>query len=257
MAADPDRSDVPDSALAALVPRELLQVTLLIAVTVLAFVLTRAVAAGNTRVRAEDAAAWYDRGERALAGGGTAEAIVSLRRAANKDPGNPRFLLGLARALAADHQNDAARDILVGVRDASPEDATVNVELARLEVRRDDLPQAIRYYHYALNAVWKADQRDARRTLRTELVQLLLAHDQRSRALAELLQLVADLPDDAGAQTSAGQLFLDAGDPRRALDRFNRALSLKPHDVAAVSGAERAALELGSDTSAPPRQSQR
>lgn len=81
--------------------------------------------------------------------------------------------------------------------------------------------------------------------MRIELIDYLLRHEQKSRALAELLVLSANLPDEVLSQRQIGRLFLDAGDPRRALDHFLRALRLAPTDQAAREGAAEAAFTAG------------
>ena len=81
--------------------------------------------------------------------------------------------------------------------------------------------------------------------LRVELVRFLLAHGQASRGLSELLALSADLPDEAAPHIEAGQLFAQAGDERRALDQFQRALRLAPAENDALAGAGMAAASLG------------
>jgi tetratricopeptide (TPR) repeat protein len=245
--AEPEADAAPpaDHRWVRLVHREIVVLSILIGVTIAAFLATRAIAAGNERLRRQDAAAWYEASQRAAAAGQSVDAITALRRAVSKDPGNKRYRLALAAALAAGRQDEAARELLVGLRDAAPEDADVNIELARLEARRGDLTAARRYYQSALNVVWSTEQSDIRRKLRLELIHLLLAHGERSRALAELILLTANLPDQAAPQVEAGQLFLDAGDPQRALDRFTRALALAPHQGPALAGAGESAFALG------------
>jgi tetratricopeptide (TPR) repeat protein len=108
----------------------------------------------------------------------------------------------------------------------------------------------VRYYQNAVYGSWTGDQLDARRRVRIELIRYLLAHEQRGRALSELLVLSGNLPDDVKSQTEAGQLFLDAGEPRRGLDRFRQALRIEPKNAAALAGAGEAAFEAGDYTSA-------
>ena len=62
--------------------------------------------------------------------------------------------------------------------------------------------------------------------------------------------LSGNLPDDVTSQTEAGQLFLDAGEPRRGLDRFRQALRIDPKNATALAGAGEAAFEVGDYTSA-------
>jgi tetratricopeptide (TPR) repeat protein len=185
-----------------------------------------------------------------VAGGQTEPAIRALRRATAIDRDNRTYRLALAAALAADRQDDAARQVLLGVRQLTPEDPAVNVQLARLEARHDDLTGTVRYYQNAVHGSWNGDELDARRAVRIELIRYLLTHEQRGRALSELLVLSGNLPDDVQSQTEAGQLFLDAGEPRRGLDRFRQALRIDPKNAMALAGAGEAAFETGDYTSA-------
>ena len=214
------------------------------------FLLTRAAAGANRRLRLADAVAWYDAGERQLARGQTETAIQSLRRAAVINRDNQSYRLALAAALATDHQDDPARQVLLGVRDSTPEDPDVNLQLARLEARRDDVTAAVQYYQNALHGSWGFDRSDARRQVRVELICYLLGHEQRGRALSELLVLEGNLPDDARLQTEVGQLFLEAGEPRRGLERFRQALRSDPKNEAALTGAGEAAFDAGDYPSA-------
>ncbi len=216
----------------------------LCALVVVCFMLTRAAAAANRALRLRDAAAWYDAGEHHLAESETESAIRALRRATAINRDDRSYRLALAAALGAGHQDDAARQVLLGVREATPEDPEVNVRLARLESRRNDLTSTIRYYQIAVYGLWSGDREDARRQVRIELIRYLLAHDQRGRALSELLVLSSTLADDATSQVLGGQLFLVAGDSRRALDHFQRALRLDARNGAALAGGGEAAFEL-------------
>jgi tetratricopeptide (TPR) repeat protein len=80
--------------------------------------------------------------------------------------------------------------------------------------------------------------------VRIELIEFLLAHQERARALSELLALTANLPPDRALQTRVGAMFLTAGDPRLALDHFERAIELDPKNVRALAGAGEAAFQL-------------
>jgi tetratricopeptide (TPR) repeat protein len=232
------------------VHREIAMLVVLCALVVVGFVLTRAAASANRALRLRDAVAWYDAGEHHLASGQTESAIRALRRAAAINRDNRTYRLALAAALAADRQDDAARQVLLGVRELTPEDPAVNIQLARLEARHDDLTGTVRYYQNAVYGSWSGDQLDGRRAVRIELIRYLLAHEQRGRALSELIVLSGNLPDDVKSQTEAGQLFLNAGEPRRGLDRFRQALRIDPKNAAALAGAGEAAFEAGDYTSA-------
>jgi tetratricopeptide (TPR) repeat protein len=174
-------SDV--GARAALIHRENLQIGALILIAIAAFFATRAVAASNRRMSLRDAAEWHRRGQEALAAGRVDEAVDDLRRATIRNRQETPYVLTLARALQLRHDNDEARRVLLTLRESAPEDAEVNLELARLGAARHDVTEAIRFYHNALYAVWPAGQEEARRRVRLELIRFLLAQDQTGRAL--------------------------------------------------------------------------
>jgi tetratricopeptide (TPR) repeat protein len=225
--------------------REILALVVLFAVVAVGFVLTKAAADANRALRLRDAAAWYGVGERALSAGHADDAVVALRRATGIDRNHRGYRFALATALTADKRDDTAREILLGIREDSPEDAEINLRLARLAARSDDLSGAVRYYQNALYGVWGGDQTAPRRQVRVELIQYLLEHNERARALAELLVFSANLPDDAALQAEAGRLYLRAGEPRRSLEHFTRALRRVPTSEAATAGAAEAAFQAG------------
>ena len=230
---------------AASIHREFLQLGVLILVAVVAFFLTRGVAASNREMSIRDAAEWYGRGQRAIAGGRVDEAIDALRRATVRDRYDRRYLLALAQALALKGDEEGARSVLLTLRESAPEDPDINLQLARLAASRHDVTEALRFYHNALYAPWPGEQADARRRVRFELIRFLVTQGQTSRALSELLALSADLPDEVPLRLEVAQLFTQTGDNRHALDQFQRALSLTPENGDALAGAGEAAFQLG------------
>ena len=226
------------------VHRELVILIVLAGVTVAAFLVTRGFAASNQALRLEDGRAWYRLGERALQGGDLDTALAALRRATAKDPDDPRYRLALAHALMTGQQDEAARQLLLRLREQQPEDAETNLQLARLEARRGNRLAVGRYYQTAIVGLWRAEQRPTQRQVRTEFIEFLLNHGERDRALSELLVLEASLPDDGPSQLAAGKMLLAAGDARRAVDHFARVLRLDPNDQDALAGAGEAAFEL-------------
>jgi tetratricopeptide (TPR) repeat protein len=230
---------------AGLVHREIVLLAVLVGVAAAAFALTRAVAASNEELRRREAAMWFDTGGQALRAGRLEPAVTSLRRAVARDRGNRQYRLALAGALAESQRDDEARDVLLAMREAQPEDPETNLQLARLEARGPDLDAARRYYQNALAGLWRPERADERRRVRLELIDFLLAHDQRARALSELLVAAANLPEDSAGEARLGRLFLQAGDPRRALDHFTQVLRRDPRDATTLVGAGEAAFELG------------
>jgi tetratricopeptide (TPR) repeat protein len=229
----------------AVIHQEILKLATLIALAIAAFFVTRAIAASNRGMTERDAAEWYARGERALSDGDSPLALEAFRHATVMKRGDRQYTLALARALVATHENDTAERALLGLRESAPEDPEVNLELARLEAARGDANAALRYYHNALYAPWSAEQTDARRGVRIELIRFLLTTHQSDRAESELVALSSDLPNTLTLHLQVGDLFLSVGDHQRALDQFEQALGLAPQDQVALAGAGRAAFAVG------------
>jgi tetratricopeptide (TPR) repeat protein len=228
-----------------LIHREFLQLLLLLAIAIAGFFVTRAIASSNRNMSVRDAVDWYQRGMVAVDSGHLDDAIDAFRRAAARDRSQPRYVLALARALALHHDDEAARNVLLTLREASPESAEINLELARLAARRMDVTEALRFYHNALYAPWPPDRVAERRDVRLELVRFLLSHQQAGRALSELLAAVSDLPDTLQMHLEVGRLFASAGDYGHALDQFQQALHLSANDPESLVGAGLAAFRTG------------
>jgi Tfp pilus assembly protein PilF len=225
--------------------RELVLLLVLIVVTVLTFFVTRAFAVSNRALRLADARAWYGRGEGALRDGNLDAALGAFQRASAKDPDEPRYRLSLANVLEQEHHDEAARQVLLDLRERQPEDPETNLQLARLETAGSDRAAVGHYYQTAIAGLWRPDQRAAQRQARSEFVQFLLGRGERDRALSELLVLETSLPDDLTSQISAAGLLLQAGDPRRSQQHYTKALSLDPDNPEALAGAAQASFETG------------
>jgi tetratricopeptide (TPR) repeat protein len=218
----------PPASPATRIRREIFQIAALIVVALVAFFATRAVAAHSRRTSIADAAEWYARGQRELVAGHNGAAVDAFRRASSKNRGERAYTLALARALELGGDQPAAERALLALRESAPEDSEVNLELGRLAASRTDLDDALRYYRNALYVPSAAADAGTRRAVRLELIRLLLAHDDRSRALAELLAAAADSPNDVASAIELGRLLSQAGDDRRAADQFARAASRFP-----------------------------
>lgn len=135
--------------------------------------------------------------------------------------------------------------MLLALRESQPEDPDTNLELAHLAARGPHADLTRRYYQSALGGLWRPEQAEQRHRVRLELIDFLLAHGERSRALSELLVLAAQLPQDVPAQEQVARMFLSVGEPRLALDHFLLALPRHPESAESLAGAGEAAFELG------------
>lgn len=230
--------------------RELVLLLVLVGVTIAAFFGTRSIADSNEALRRRQAAAWHDAAQRTPRGQDAGAAVVALRRAVLKDRDNRQYRLELADALAARRLDGEARRVLLALRDTQPEDPEANLRLARLEARAHGADAARRYYENALSSLWRPEQADERRRVRVELIEFLLAHAERARALSELLLLAATLPEDPAVQAHVGRMFLAAGNARLALDHLALAVRLDSTNAVALAGAGEAAFDLGDYTRA-------
>lgn len=219
-----------------------LKLIALIVLAAAAFGLTDALAASLRQITLRDAGTLYAAGSADLAHGDIADAVEALRGASRKNRDSVSYALQYARALAAARQPDTATRTLLLLRDRVPDNAEVNLELARLAAGQNDLETGVRYYRYALYAPWP-DAGGPRRT-RRELIILLLDHGERNRALSELIAAQANSENTAPAHIDLGRLFVRAGEPALALEEFRRALTLAPDDTLASRLAGETAFNL-------------
>lgn len=227
------------------VHREVLALLLLSAAGILTFLVTRALASSNAALRAADARTWHQQGRQALERGDTPRALAALRRASHIDRGNRDVSVSLAMALRAAGEDEQAAAVLEELRASRPDDAEVNLQLARLEADRNQLPSAVRYYQDTLDALWEPAAAERSRTVRREFITLLQQHGERARALSQALVYAAELPPTPEWQLRAAQLLLEVGDPRRALDRYAAVLRTQPRQEEALAGAGEAAFAIG------------
>jgi tetratricopeptide (TPR) repeat protein len=218
---------------------------ILVAVAVAMFMATRSLANLHRGLQRQDAAVLYDRGIGDLSAGQPAAAVESLRRAAAIEIDNETYALAFSAAFEAAGNVDSARAVLVGLRGRRPEDPEINLRLARLSRRSENDDDAVRYYQSALYGAWPIDAAEVRQIVRLEFVRYLLVKGETSRALSELIAMEDRFTKTAASQTEAGDLFLRAEDPRRALGHFRTALRLDPHFGEARAGAGTAAYRVG------------
>jgi tetratricopeptide (TPR) repeat protein len=176
------------------------------------------------------------------------DAINAFRAALTCDPTNSQYQLSLARALRDSNDPrrlDEAESYLVALWQRTPQDAAVNLALARVAAHRGSIEDATRYYHNAMYGVWNSDP-DANRTkARIELIQFLLKKNAPNKAEPELMALATALPPDPAAHLQAAQLFAQAQDYAGELAQYEEALRYDPRNAAALAGAGQAAYRSG------------
>ncbi len=187
---------------------------------------------------------WYVRGEQSMTANRAAVAVVDYRTALAYSRNNVAYQLRLAQALVADGRRDEAQDYLTRLWSTNPSNGPVNLELGRLAMARDDVPQVIQYFHNAIDGNWTGDVAYRRRTLRQELCQYLIRKDRRPEALAELMALSSETPDEPELRVQVAELFMKARDYDVALRQYQRALVTDRRNATALAGAGEAAFQM-------------
>jgi len=176
------------------------------------------------------------------------DAIDAFRAALTCDPTNSQYQLSLARALRDSNDPrrlDEAKSYLITLWQRAPQDAAVNLALARVDAHRGSIEDATRYYHNAMYGVWNSNPDSNRSKARIELIQFLLKQGAPDKAAPELLALATALPPTPAAHLQAAQLFSQAQDHAGELAQYEEALRLDPANSAALAGAGQAAYRSG------------
>lgn len=179
------------------------------------------------------------------------DAIAAFRAALTCDPTNSQYQLSLARALRDSNDPrrlDEAESYLLALWQRTPQDAAVNLALARVAAHRGSIEDATRYYHNAMYGVWPSDLDANRNKARIELIQFLLKKNARAQADSELIALAAALPHNADEHLQAAQLFGQAQDYAGALAQYEEVLRIDSENAAAMAGAGEAAYRSGNYT---------
>ncbi len=176
------------------------------------------------------------------------DAIAAFRAALTCDPTNSQYQLSLARALRDSNDPrrlDEAESYLLALWQRAPQDAAVNLALARVAAHRGSIEDATRYYHNAMYGVWTSDSDANRNKARLELIQFLLLKNARAQADSELIALSAALPADPAAHLQTAQLFEQAQDFSGAQAQDEEVLRVDPTNSAALAGAGETAYRSG------------
>src|ERR1700733_2683830 len=182
----------------------------------------------------------YQQGVVATTAGHYDEAIDAFRAALTCDPANSQYQLSLARALRDSNDPrrlDEAESYLLALWQRTPQDAAVNLALARVAAHRGSIEDATRYYHNAMYGVWNSDPDANRNKARIELIQFLLKERAPGKAESELIALATALPRDPSAHLQAAQLFEHGQDYSGALAQYQEVLRFDSGNSAALAGA--------------------
>ncbi len=192
---------------------------------------------------------WFARGELALQMKRPQDAVEDFRSALSLSPGNRVYESTLAEALAEAGQIEEAFSYYSTLRDAEPGDGMLNLQLARLSVKKHDTGGAISFYQAALNGDWLAEGITRRREARLEMAQYLIQQHEPAEAHKQLLTAEGNALDNAAVMNQIAALLEQANFQTDALTAYKRARQHaqpnSPEMLLSLLGESRVAESLG------------
>jgi tetratricopeptide (TPR) repeat protein len=227
-----------------LILRDSLTFLSLLLVTIVLFLMTFFLFRSFTTHRQELAQRWSARGQAAINAGHPDQAIVALRTALSYTPGQRSCELLLAQALGDAGHTEESFNYFLGLWETQPGDGFINLSLARLAAKKNDIQAAINYYRASIYGTWEGDGVLRRREVRLELSQYLIARHDLSSARTELLITGGNAPEDIPLSLTLAQLLEQAQAPHDALTYYRKVLAQEPKNQLALQSA--ASLEYDS-----------
>jgi tetratricopeptide (TPR) repeat protein len=213
----------------------------------LGFSFTRLVVVGYEQVQRAMALRYYTRGTQALSQHRAGEAVRAFESALVYSHENLEYRLKLTDALLASGAAGEARAQLRDYRAQHPEDAMVNLKLARLEAESGSADEALHYYRNAIDGAWPGQGGDEAQKTATELevAEYLTRLGRKDESEGVLVKLMETLPSASPQQANLAALFLRNGDAARALEIYEVLVLHNHNDRQALLGAARAEVAAG------------
>lgn len=223
-----------------------LSLVTLFAITALLAVLTNYLYQSYASHQVELANRWLERGEQAMRDNKPQAAIDALSSALAFAPSDRNTEIKLAEALASAGRIQEATVYFNALLETQQGSGLINLQLARLAARQNNVSQAIEDYQRAIYGSWEGDGYVRRRDVRFELINFLIAHNLLDRAHSELLVATGNAPqDDISVQLEIARKMEQAQDPSDALRLYKTILHRHPSLREALEGAGRTAYQLG------------
>ncbi len=170
----------------------------------------------------------FDRGQELAREGNYRAAVDEYRVALSFSHGDTNDQLALAQALVELGSLDEAATYLGELYQKDSTSGIVNLLLARIAAREHKINDAVTYYYRAIYGFWPEASANHRIAARFELIDLLAKAGDENRALAELLQLVTEAPNNPDIQKRVAESMLSFGSPDREAEIFRQVLELDP-----------------------------
>jgi tetratricopeptide (TPR) repeat protein len=223
-----------------------LSLVTLFAVTALLAVMTNYLYQSYASHQVQLANRWLERGEQAMRDGKPQAAIDALSSALAFAPSDRNTAIQLAEALASAGRVQEATVYFNALLESQQGSGLINLQLARLAARQDNVNQAIEDYQKAIYGNWEGDGYVRRRDVRFELINYLIDHQLLDRARSELLVASGNAPqDDISIQLDIARMMERAQAPSDALHLYKTILHRHPSLREALEGAGRTAFQIG------------
>lgn len=209
------------------------------------FAFTDSAASAYRGERLRRAEAHYRNAEQLARRGQAEQAVEEYRAALSYSPSNSRYDLALALALIDLNRLNEAETHLLQLRESEPDNALIDLQLARISARQGKIEDAVMEYHRAIYGLWPTDALNNRLQARFELIDLLTRTGQSRAALAELLVLADEAPGNVDLQMRVADLLLKHGVPQRAREIFAGVVAKEPRSVQGILGEAAAAFAEG------------
>lgn len=185
-----------------------------------------------------------ERAARFAVDGDYARAADEYREALTYSRDNFTYRLNLTVVLYEAGRLEEAETYLHELQATDPTAAMPNLYLAQIAAERGEVDEAATHYRAAIYGQWPRDPVQRRVETRFALVSLLESHGRRLQAVAELLELRQELPDNRQVASRVAWSLLQTGAPRRALDIFEELVETDDGDAVAHSGLAEAEFAL-------------
>jgi Flp pilus assembly protein TadD len=216
-------------------------------IIVLGFSFTRLVVTHYQQEAASLSQQYSAEGDSLLAAHRPAEAVKAYESALAYSPDERHVRLNLGDALLESGFRNEAMAQIRDLWEQRPDDASVNLKLARLEAvsRQPDL--ALVHYRNAIEGVWtgRNDQADANVSVRLETAEYLIALGRQQEAESVLISAEESMPGASTQQPKLAELFLSNGDAPRSRMLYQLLLVRNHVDRDALLGAARASFLEG------------
>jgi predicted Zn-dependent protease len=202
--------------------------TLLAVALTAMFALTTGVARAYKRQRTSLAESYASRARDLEAQGRYDDAIEQYRRALEFDPSDPGYRLALARDLFQTRRFTEAEAHLAELHEEDPTDAIVNLTLARVYAKQNDVRDAVAWYHRAVYGLWSSNAAQNRVQARLELIDFLARRGDRKQVIGELMELYAEAPEDVRLRLRIGRMLLQYEAAPNAEEVFQDVVTANP-----------------------------